>query len=172
MAHTYSKIATYTVGSAGVGTINFTNIPQNYTDLKLVVSGRTNNAQLYDYLTIRFNSTTTPYSSRVVYGTGGGAASTASASDITFGGLNGDSATANTFANSEYYIPNYTGSNYKSVSQDGVEESSATSVVFAFLTVGLWSSVDPINSISLSMAFGTLFKQHSTAHLYGIKAEI
>ena len=172
MAYTYSKIATYTVGSGGVSTINFTNIPQNYTDLKLVVSGRTNYAANFDYLTIRFNSTTTPYSSKVLYGTGASAASTASASDITFGGLNGDNSTANTFANAEYYIPNYSGSTYKSVNQDGVEESNAVSTVFAFLTAGLWASSDPINSISLSMAFGTLFKQYTTAHLYGIKAEI
>jgi hypothetical protein len=172
MAFTYSKIANYTVGSGGVSTINFLNIPQNYTDLKLVVSGRTNNAATYDYLTIRFNSTTTPYSSKVLYGTGAGAASTAAGTDITFGGLNGDTATASAFANAEYYIPNYTGSTYKSVSQDGVEESNVASTVFSFLTAGLWSSSDPINSISLSMAFGTLFKQYSTAHLYGIKAEV
>jgi hypothetical protein len=172
MAYTYSKIATYTVGSSGVGTINFNNIPQNYTDLKVVVSGRTNNAANYDYLTIKFNASTSGYSSKVLYGTGASAASTASASDITFGGLNGDSSTANTFANAEYYIPNYSGSNYKSVSQDGVEESNAASTVFAFLTAGLWANSDPINSITLLMAFGTLFKQYSTASLYGVKAEV
>ena len=172
MAYTYSKIATYTVGSGGVGTINFFNIPQNYTDLKVVVSGRTNNAQLYDYLTIKFNASTSGYSSKVLYGTGAAAASTAAGSDITFGGLNGDSATANTFANAEYYIPNYTGSNYKSVSHEGVQESNNASTVFAFLTAGIWASTEPINSITLSMAFGTLFKQYSTAHLYGIKAEL
>jgi len=172
MAYTYSKIATYTVGSGGVGTINFINIPQTYTDLKLVVSGRTNNAANYDYLTIKFNASTSGYSSKLLYGTGAGASSTAAASDITFGALNGDNATANTFANAEYYIPNYTRNSYKAINQDGVEESSATSTVFAFLTSGLWANTDPINSITLSMAFGTLFKQYTTAHLYGIKAEI
>lgn len=173
MANTHKKLQTVTVGSGGSSTIQFTNIPQTYTDLRIVVSGRTNYAANFDYLTIKFNASNSGYSSRVLYGTGAGAASTASASDITFGGLNGDNSTSNTFANSEYYIPNYTGSTFKSVSQDGVEESNATSTVFSFLTAGLWASTDPITSVTLSMAFGTLFKQYSTATLYGVfKADV
>jgi len=37
MANTLKKIQTVTVGSGGAASIEFTSIPQTYTDLKLVV---------------------------------------------------------------------------------------------------------------------------------------
>ena len=55
---TLSKIATITVGAAGAASINFTNIPQIYTDLKIVMSARTTyNAPTGQY--ISFNGSTT-----------------------------------------------------------------------------------------------------------------
>ena len=168
MANTYTLISSVTVGSGGAATISFTSIPQTYTDLIVKVSGRSNYAANFDYLNIKFNGSSSNYSSRVLYGTGAGASSTASAGDITFGGLNGNNSTANTFANSEYLIPNYVSSNQKSVSQDGVEETNAESTIFAFLTAGLWADTSAITSITLSPNFGTNFVQYSTAYLYGI----
>ena len=168
MPDTFVKIASVTVGSGGASNIEFTSIPQTYTDLCLKVSARSNNAQYYDYLVLKFNGSSSNLSSRTLYGTGAGVGSTASASDITFGALNGNNATASAFANSEYYIPNYTSSNYKSVSHDGVEETNATSTIFAFLTAGLWSNTAAITSIALTQAFGTAFQEYSTATLYGI----
>ena len=168
MANTFFKIASVTVGSGGASNIEFTSIPQTYTDLCLKVSARSNNSQYYDYLVLKFNGSSSNLASSTLYGTGAGVGSTASAADITFGALNGNNATTSTFANSEYYIPNYTSSNYKSVNHDGVEETNATSVVFAFLTAGLWSNTAAITSIALTQAFGTAFQEHSTATLYGI----
>jgi hypothetical protein len=40
MAATYKLIETVTVGSGGAANIEFTSIPQTYTDLKLVISGK------------------------------------------------------------------------------------------------------------------------------------
>jgi len=58
MAYTYSKIATYTVGSGGVATVSFLNIPQNYTDLILKASIRSSISQTNDYGIIQFNGDT------------------------------------------------------------------------------------------------------------------
>jgi hypothetical protein len=57
-------------------------------------------------------------------------------------------ATANTFGNTEFYIPNYTSSNYKSFSVDGVTENNATAA-FA-LYAGLWSNTAAITSFRLN----------------------
>ena len=39
MPNTFKKISTVTVGSSGAASISFTNIPQTFTDLKIVMSG-------------------------------------------------------------------------------------------------------------------------------------
>jgi large repetitive protein len=164
-------LQTVTVGSGGAANVEFTNIPQTYTDLVVKVSARSNYAANFDYLNISFNNSGgTAYSSKTLYGTGGSAASTASASAavITFGGLNGNNSTASAFANSEYYIPNYASNTQKSVSQDGVEETNAASTIFAFLTAGLWADTSAITSVKLAPNFGTAFNQYSTFTLYGV----
>jgi hypothetical protein len=169
MAYTYSKIATYTVGSGGVSSMAFLNIPQNYTDLVLKSSIRATGATSGGFLT--FNGITTGYSEMLLYGTG---SATGSAS-ISLAGLVWvfetvpSTATANTFSNGEIHIPNYTSSNFKSVSADNVQENNATAAD-GYLVSGLWSNTSAINSISI--ASGSNFAQHSTFHLYGIKAEL
>ena len=40
MATTLNLISKQTVGSAGASSITFSNIPQTYTDLKVIISGR------------------------------------------------------------------------------------------------------------------------------------
>jgi len=47
--------------------------------------------------------------------------------------------TANTFSNSQIYIPNYAGSNYKSVSIDQVMENNSGTAYSVFIA-GLYSS--------------------------------
>jgi hypothetical protein len=166
MAYTYSKIATYTVGSGGVVGINFINIPQNYTDLLVKCSIK---GTPYDF-NITFNNTaTTGYSDRVLYYVGGIAPGSNSSSNPRTPSNN---VTANTFSNNEIYIPNYTSSNYKSVSIDGVSEENGVVSNGIYLTAGLWSSTEPITSIRLLAGANNAFDQYSTAHLYGIKAEI
>ena len=54
---TMVKLQTVTVGSGGASSIDFTNIPQTYTDLKIVLSARTNRAsQTFDFVSVVFNS--------------------------------------------------------------------------------------------------------------------
>ena len=159
---TMTALATVTVGAGGAANIEFTNIPQTYTDLLLKTSIRNVNDTPSCWL--RFNSATTNFSDRWVYGTGVGALSTTN-SNIDF--LNGRSSfTANTFGNSELYIPNYAGSNNKSVSVDSVAEDNAT-VAYTQLSAGLWSNTAAITSIQILASTGNI-AQYSTATLYGV----
>jgi hypothetical protein len=175
MAYTYSKIATYTVGSGGVASIDFLNIPQTYTDLILKVSARTNQSDWNDNSIIRFNANTgNNYSNRRLNGSGTTVESSSNTSQDGFYYLNfnGATSTSNTFSNNEIYIPNYTSSNQKSFSAERVvENNSATNNILAIIA-GVWTGTAAITSISIAPFYGTNFVQHSTAHLYGIKAEL
>jgi hypothetical protein len=170
MATTYEAIATVTVGSGGAASIEFTSIPQTYTDLKIVISGRnTASANNWYLLRLQFNSDTTAanYSYRLVAGFGTSVFSS-SASDRYGGYIPSDARTASTFGNTELYIPNYTGSNNKSFSTDTVTEGNGSAYEILGLWAGLWSSSAAISSITLSNDSGN-FAQYSTATLYGIK---
>jgi hypothetical protein len=163
MANTYVAIATVTVGSGGASSIEFTSIPQTYTDLVIKTSNRATTSNNEFLLT--FNGSSTSYSSKILYGTGSVAGSFNGGSTSIDGSLTNDSTyTASTFANVEIYIPNYTSSNNKSVSTDGVQETNAT-YSLAQLAAGLWSNSAAITSITLTRNFA----QYSTATLYGIK---
>jgi hypothetical protein len=78
--------------------------------------------------------------------------------------------TANTFSNTEVYIPNYAGSTNKSISVDAVNEAnSSTDFVYGlFLNAGIRSNTAAITAIRFSLLVGN-FVQYSTATLYGIK---
>lgn len=169
MAYTYSKIATYTVGSSGVININFLNIPQTYTDLVIKASMRSAYASTWDNLDVSFNGVTTNISARRLYGDG-----TTTASDSVtniYSASNAASSTTSTFSSYEVYIPNYTSSNYKSVSYDGVSEQNATAA-YSALVAGLWSNTAPITSLTISSRASQNWAQYSTVSLYGIKAEL
>jgi hypothetical protein len=155
--------------------VTFDNIPQTgYTDLVLKMSSRQNLAQIYGVINIQFNGTGgTAYSYKVLQGSGSAASSTGLTSTHAIYGVYSDAganATANTFSNIEMYIPNYTSSNYKSVSLDQVSENNATAAN-AILNAGLWSNTSAINSITLSNGgSGASFVQYATFSLYGVAA--
>jgi hypothetical protein len=161
-------ISTVTVGSGGATTIGFTNIPQTYTDLVVLCSLRTTrNTGDAASVSITFNGSTSSRSSRILYGNGSSASSYTDT--IIEGGFTGQNTgtTANTFGSHQYYIPNYSGSNNKSISIDSVHENNATNA-YALMTAGLWANTAPINSITLENV-GFNFVQYSSATLYGIR---
>ena len=163
---TMVKIETVTVGSGGAANIEFTNIPQTYTDLVLVSSTRSSSGTVN--FRVSFNGSTTGYSSKLLYGNGSSAASENNAvtTAIDYSNYaNASTETASTFSNNQVYIPNYAGSTNKSVSVDTVRENNATAALVG-MTAGLWSNTAAITSIKIDG--GTNFAQYSTATLYGI----
>lgn len=166
MPNTFELIASYTVGSSGTSTIDFTSIPSTYTDLCLKLSLRMNTTNL-EYYSLRFNNSTSNFTYRTIEGSGSSAASF-SGSTGTYGFPVPSNYTADTFSNAEIYIPNYAGSNNKSFSIDTVTENNATEA-YADLIAGLWSDTSAINRITLYVTTNN-FVQYSTAYLYGIKS--
>lgn len=161
-------IASVTVGSGGASSIDFSSIPSTYTDLCIKISARNTTANASTFVLATFNSSTSNFTGKVLYGTGSGTGSTANSGIYRFMGYGGAAdQTSNTFSNGEVYIPNYTSANYKSYSVDSVTENNATAAD-AGLGAHLWSNTAAITSISLTTDSGT-FAQYSTAVLYGIK---
>jgi len=159
-------IQTVTVGSGGAASIDFTSIPQTYTDLVVKVSARATVDETQ--LELQFNGSTSGYSIRRLTGDGSNAASASlsSVSVMQFGRGSSSTQTASTFGNTEIYIPNYTSSNNKSTSSDGVNENNATSAN-TYLGAGLWANSAAISSIKIFFNTGN-FAQYSTATLYGV----
>lgn len=175
MANTMIKLQTVTVGASGASSIDFTSIPQTFTDLKIVISGR--GASGAGNVSMRFNGVTSGYTNRRLYGDGAAGNSdtvsgtaAAAGSAILCGVISASTTTASVFGSQEIYIPNYTLSNNKSVSCDAVIETNATTA-YQDLIAGLWSNTAAITSISLiSYQTSGTFVQYSTATLYGIKS--
>jgi hypothetical protein len=174
---TYKKISTVTVGSGGALAIEFTSIPQTYTDLVLRLSTRIDEAgQGRCYVRWRFNDSATGYSYRWTYGFDSNNVSSVLDSNLTAAHIyitNGPLSTSSTFGNTEFYIPNYTGSSNKSFYIDGVTENNTSSTYMLSLSSSFWANTAAINKIALQpnpFGGGTLkFVEHSTATLYGIK---
>lgn len=177
MANTFELISSVTVGSGGAASIDFTSIPATFTDLCLKVSARSDrNVFSFCYMRMRFNSSSSSYTYRILQGDGSSASSLDQSNGGLFsdgllvGGTSQSNNTASTFANTEIYIPNYAGSTNKSISADGVTEANQTNTL-AIFTAGLWSNTSAINSISIVPWQGGVFNflQYSTAYLYGVK---
>jgi hypothetical protein len=121
MALQLFKIATTSLDTA-TSSITFSNIPQGYTDLCLLLSLRSSSASGDSNCFVYFNGVTgTSYQTRRLLGSG------SAASSDTFSSypwvqvadkIPNSTFTASTFANVLMYIPNYTSTNNKSISVD------------------------------------------------------
>lgn len=173
MAYTYSKIASYTVGSSGVSSIEFLAIPQTYTDLIIKMSLRTSAAVTANITYITFNSNTSNYSHKFFQGTGSAAdaGGYTGANSKNSGIIPGSSATSNTFSNTDIYIPNYTSGNYKPYTLDSTGENNGTTS-YTMALGGVWSDISPINSIRIEEQNTAGIVQYSTVSIYGVKAEV
>jgi hypothetical protein len=173
---TTTKLATVTVGAGGIASVSFSNIPQTYTDLKLVVSARsTRNNATYpvDNLNIAFNGASAGVSvaQRSLYTyEATGSQIIASGNDTYLNNfmIKADGGTASTFSSGEVYVSNYTSSNVKPISMDSVAENNSTKAWLMF-NAGVSLITAPITSIQMYALSGNLV-QHSTFTLYGVKA--
>jgi hypothetical protein len=166
MANTFVKIATVTVGAGGVASMAFSSIPSTYTDLCVKISARTNRTNIADSILASLNGSSSSFSWRLLEGDGGGVYSVTGTTGLV-GVATAASATADTFSNVEFYIPNYAGSTNKSISAEGVMEQNATTS-YLDLIASLWSNTAAINSITLTSSNSANFVQYTTATLYGI----
>ena len=164
---TMTLIETKTLGTAA-SAIEFTSIPQTYTDLVFLVSARSSNTgAVYDNLFITVNGTSSGYSERLLYGDGSATGSVAEAlTRFRFFYTTTFSTTSNTFGNGQLYIPNYAGATNKSMSSESVAENNGTSSLQS-ITAHLWSNSAAITTVRFALDVGNLVVG-STISLYGI----
>lgn len=170
MATTFVKIQTVTVGSGGTSAIDFTSIPQIYTDLKIVASLRSNrSAAQGDTPALKFNGSSANFLSKNIFSQGSGVAITSGTdNDSGITTMPGPTATASVFGSLEVYIANYASATNKSFVTYGTMENNATSSYMLMLT-SRWSQTAAITSISIFSQTSSTILEHSTATLYGIK---
>lgn len=144
--------------------ITFTNIPQTWTDLLVVCSLRGMGS-----VNIGINGSSSNFSFRRLYAVP--SVGSDSASNNYAGHLSvPNSYTANTFSNSQIYIPNYTSTtSAKSISIDYTTENNSSDWLGGVMT-SLWSPATQaaIYEFQLQGTDGLSFQAGSSATLYGI----
>lgn len=181
MANTYELIASYTTGGSQVNSIDFTSIPQTYTDLELRVSVRSI-GQVWGWVT--FNGTITGnYSQLGMYTQGvsaGGAGidnATSSTTSYQYSIYNSwGSSTASVYGGADFYIPSYTattlgGRIIRSHIFAGNMTGSGTPI-YNFFKSYVWENTSAITQINIIPynAPSNKWDIYSTAYLYGIKS--
>ena len=155
--------------ATAAASINFTSIPQTFTDLLVLGSLRTNNdpdGAAYGAASFSINGSTANITNRFLVGNGSSIfTGSGSAINIT---TTGSANTANTFGNFSLYITNYSGSVTKLISLDNVTENNATTAYPGFNS-GLFNSTSAITSIGFTaLGSGANFLATSIISLYGI----
>ena len=171
MANTYTFISS-NVLSSNAASVTFSAIPATYTDLVLRSSVRSTYASAYDALVVSINGTSANNTYTWVLGDGATAVSGRDqygANRAYLGSVNGSTSTSNTFASSEWYLPNYTGSNNKASSVASAFENNISSGdVYVEAIANLYSNTTAITSLTAKAYFGNL-AAGSSFYLYGIK---
>jgi hypothetical protein len=171
-------MATYTLISSNVLTasqtsVTFSAIPATYTDLVLRISARSDILSMRGSFTLFPNSETdssTLGSNTVLYGIAGSAASSRRSNTYPYRDmydLDAANATANTFSSIEIYIPSYTASQNKPLSNFGVSENNSANDPLIGITAGLYRSTSGITSLKADLVTAN-FVSGSSFYLYGI----
>jgi hypothetical protein len=167
MPSTYTLIKGETLASSAAS-YTFTAIPSTFTDLVVRVSDRIGSTTS-NYINIIFNSDSASNYSRTYLQGNGASALSGQDSSVARTRYETDISinTANTFASTEIYIPNYTVSQNKPLSLSNAWETNVTTAGI-FGTASLWRNTSSINSITLTPQTST-FVSGSSFYLYGIK---
>jgi hypothetical protein len=174
MPDTMTLINSYTVVGTSTSTIDFTNIPNTYSDLFIKFSPRHTTAGGEDTPYVRFNgdSASNYY---FVFGSGRGGVPTASGQNpgtsLWCGTVPGAGDTAGAFSNIEVYVPNYASTTLKKAMRFEGMTSGMTGSMYQRTGGGYWgATAAAINRVTLGIVSGSYnFAAGTTAYIYGIK---
>lgn len=169
MANTYSFISKVVVGSGGASSISFTSIPQTYSDLKLIFSGKTNNNSWVSYF-LDINGSALNISQQQLTGNGSAMSASINGSQ-TFLSNTWYSATDAGFSAVEIYIADYSSSNANKILQHTGGSEANQTTAYAALIGGRLNSSSPITSFTIGEV-GATIQQNTTAYLYGISRTV
>jgi hypothetical protein len=154
-------IATYTLGSSAA-TIDFTSIPQTYTDLRLVIVCTSNTGNIAPK--IRMNSLSTSiYSGTTLLGDGSAVSSGTYNSDDKWGIGTLVASTPTLFT---VDIFSYTSSTFKTNLTSVSKDQNGSGVVLP--SVNLCRSTAAITSLTILESIGNNYAAGTSATLYGI----
>ena len=172
MANTHIQIGSYTVGSSGSSAISFNTISQDYTDLRLVISSRTNNAG-GDYYGLTINGNASNLSNKFLTfysGTTTGALSYGSPANKIIGVTTGATYGTGIFGGGDWYFASYSNNTItKAISGESATEANGSDNGEMWIYSGAWSQTNAITDLVITPYYGTLFVQNSVFTLYGIK---
>lgn len=170
MPLTYSLIAS-SQSASNVSNVTLSSIPSTFTDLKLVISARTNRAADEDSVGIAFNDGLGATSWVLLFNQGSSLQagnSTSLGYGVAFAGrVAAANTSSNQFSNLELYIPNYSTSTNKTFSTTGGVDPTGTP--YSTLLLSMRTLTSAISSILIVPGNGTQFIAQSSFHLYGIK---
>lgn len=165
---TYKLIASNTVGSGGAASITFSSIPQDYTDLAIRISCRTNGTSTGDGFVIALNGSSASFTGKGLFGDSASARSNTTTT-AGIGVVAGTSQAANIFAATDVYINDYSTSNFKPFLIQNANDSNSTLQAYVVQGGRLWSNTAAITSFTLTTDNSASFIQYTSVHLYGIK---
>lgn len=170
MANTHVLISSNTLTS-NTAQINFTSIPQTYTDLKIIIKAKVDGSG--SNMALRFNGSTGTYNQIVLStdGSGSGQAYSSSLTSIAYWytSTNNSAYDGPRFTTNEVCINHYTGSNYKNCRIYSYQTGLAANYCGKANTQAQWMNADPITSLNIFNYGGSNFIVGSTFDLYGIK---
>lgn len=169
MAYTFNHISSVSVNSP-TSSVTFSSIPQNYTDLCIIISARSSRSSNNDSIAIEPNGSISNRAGVAIHGNSNTATGVITTTEVAFAALIGSNAVANAFSNVEIYVPNYTSSQPKMFRSNGVTENISGSADAAFQSLNnfYWNDTAAITSIVLKSSTGNNFVQYSEFNLYGI----
>lgn len=158
--------------SSNVSNVTFSAIPNTYTDLKLLISARTNRAADEDSVGIAMNDTSGATAWNLLFNSGNSLTSGTSNSlgygSAFAGRVAANSSSALQFSNLEIYFTNYATSQNKTFSTTGGMEMTS-SATYSTLLLSMRTLTSPISQLLIVPGNGTQFIAQSSFHLYGIK---
>lgn len=174
MPTTNTLLSTTTLGSTAT-TVSFTNISAGYSDLKLMISAKSDVVDAASFGYITFNDDTTGvYTTQKITAQGYNAPSTGSTSNATEANLGvpftgTQFPSTSSFSANEIYIPNYVRNDVNKIVQiDQVAPLNNSLYTYTIpLTVNYSTTTTGINKITIVSSYGN-FPANSTFSLYGI----
>lgn len=172
MPSTYQLISS-NILSTSAASVTFSSIPSTYTDLVVRMSVRSTRAANSNQMEFTLNGdSNTVYSITYMDGIGSSVTSSRISNGVNIyaGSLAAQNVTANTFNNTQIYIPSYTASQNKPMSVFNAYENNSTSTNQVAAIAGLYRSTTAISSITFTSGSGSFsYEAGSSFRLYGIK---
>lgn len=175
MAATFDLINSYTVTGSTTAIVTFSSIPGTYRDLRALISIRNTNTNLWNELSVNFNSDSSAAYGRTYLTASSG--SWGSGYDVPSGNssmqlgyhIGSFSGQSNTWTIGDLYFPNYANTSHKKLcSSDVASKATTTNNGFTVYYTGSYNSTSAITSMTFKADTTGQWASGSTFYLYGI----